>query len=230
MHIEDFQALSPVIMPKRFSKDTIDAIHALGKEAERLGTFKHHGGDGHFKYYLQTGSFIHKTNPGLVKELRTAMEEADSKHYQFLTHEKHVTVRLVEYHTYTEGGGLIGDGWERHHFDGGSFLTMVVMLSNPGVDFEGGKLVASRPDWDTAVCEEFVEAPLLHAGDCVVFPSHKYHNVTTVTKGKRHVCVVELWGDYQGFEDARPGSWGSAADPSHEEEADSTGQIGRAHV
>jgi len=212
MHIEDFQALPVVVMKSRFSPDVVTAIHALGAEAARLGTFKHHGSDGHFKYYLQTGGFVHKANPGLVQVLRQAMEEADSKHYQLLTHEKHVTVRLVEYHTYTEGGGLIGEGWERRHFDGGSFLTMVVMLSEPGIDFEGGKLVASRTDWDTAVMEEFVEAELLHAGDCVVFPSHKYHNVTTVTKGKRHVCVMELWPDYEGFEDARPGSWGSAAD------------------
>jgi len=212
MHIEDFQALHPVIMKKRFSPDVVAEIHALGVEAARQGTFKHHGSDGHFKYYLQTGGFVHKANPGLVQVLRQAMEEADSKHYQLLTHEKHVTVRLVEYHTYTQGGGLIGEGWERRHFDGGSFLTMVVMLSQPGLDFEGGKLVASRTDWDTAVLEEFVEVELLHPGDCAVFPSHKYHNVTTVTRGKRHVCVMELWPDYEGFEDARPGSWGSAAD------------------
>jgi len=201
-----------IVVRKRFSPEIVAAIHALGAEAKRRGTFKHHGGDGHWKYYLQTGGFVHKENPGLVRVLREAMEGVDRAHFQLLTQEKTVNVRLVEYHTYTEGGGLIGEGWERRHFDGGSFLTMVVMLSNPAVDFEGGKLVASRRDWDTAVREEYDEVELRHPGDCVVFPSHKYHNVTTVTKGKRHVCVMELWPDYQGFEDARPGSWGSAAD------------------
>ena len=51
-----------------------------------------------------------------------------------------------------------------------------------------------------------MEVDLRQPGDCVVFPSHKYHNVTEVTRGKRHVAVVELWNEHEGFEDARPGS------------------------
>ena len=28
----------------------------------------------------------------------------------------------------------------------------------------------------------------------------------TVTRGKRHVAVVELWNEHEGFEETRPGS------------------------
>ncbi|KOO33393.1 isochorismatase hydrolase [Chrysochromulina tobinii] len=112
-------------------------------------------------------------------------------------------MRLFEFHTYLAGGDLL-TGFDRH-YDGGSLLTMVVMLSDPARDFEGGRLVVSCPDeWEST--ERFVEVDLRQPGDCVVFPSHKYHNVTEVTRGKRHVAVVELWNEHEGFEDARPGS------------------------
>ena len=89
-------------------------------------------------------------------------------------------MRLFEFHTYLAGGDLL-TGFDRH-YDGGSLLTMVVMLSDPARDFEGGRLVVSCPDeWEST--ERFVEVDLRQPGDCVVFPSHKYHNVTEVTRG-----------------------------------------------
>lgn len=212
MHIEDFQALPGIVLRKRIGHETIEALHTLGAKADALQTFKRHGNEGHWKIYLHKDRFIHKANPVLVNELRSVMEETDRAHWQLLTREPSVRVRLVEYHTYIQGGGLIGEGWEYRHFDGGSFLTMVVMLSDPQTDFEGGRLLVSSCDW--ASKEEFDDVDLRYPGDCCVFPSHKYHNVSIVTKGRRHVCVMELWGDYEGFEDARPGSWGSATDVS----------------
>ena len=35
--------------------------------------------------------------------------------------------------------------------------------------------------------------PQFGYGDAVVFPSHKYHNVEPVTRGRRVVLVAELW-------------------------------------
>jgi predicted 2-oxoglutarate/Fe(II)-dependent dioxygenase YbiX len=133
------------------------------------------------------------------------MEEADSSEWGLLGGHPATpaTIRLVEYHTYLEGGHLSMDGFARHH-DCGSLLTMVVMLSEPGVDFEGGVLLASCPEmWQKT--EKCIELPLLHRGDCAIFPSHKFHNVTAVTKGKRHVAVMELWTGIEGKEDNRAG-------------------------
>jgi hypothetical protein len=51
-----------------------------------------------------------------------------------------------------------------------SILTMVMMLSEPGVDFQGGVLRASATNWESGVSEAYVDVPLQHKGDCVVFP------------------------------------------------------------
>lgn len=201
-HITDFQVLRPVVLRNRFSPETVASIHALGEQAIKGNCCDKIGSSFHWKYYLQAGGFCHKINPNLVAELRSAMEAADKVEWGLLEEEK-VTVRLLEYHTYLKGGCLT-DGWYRH-YDGGSLLTMVVMLSDPAVDFEGGRLVVSDPDqWEAD--GSFIDAGLTNPGDCVVFPSHKYHNVSVVTKGKRHVAVMELWNEHQGFEDNRPGN------------------------
>lgn len=78
------------------------------------------------------------------------------------------------------------------------------MLSQPDVDFQGGKLSASVLDWQDGVNERYADVPLKNVGDCVVFPSHKYHQVSEITGGKRHVAVIELWTEaHRGTEDDR---------------------------
>ena len=52
-----------------------------------------------------------------------------------------VRFRTVEYHEVTAGGALPDPG----HFDGGSLVTVDVMLRRPGVDFEGGGFVGPCP-------------------------------------------------------------------------------------
>eukprot|EP00300_Choanocystis_sp_HF-7_P036555 c52415_g1_i1.p1 GENE.c52415_g1_i1~~c52415_g1_i1.p1 ORF type:complete len:232 (-),score=40.87 c52415_g1_i1:36-731(-) len=206
IHIDDFQAMPAKYLPKRVPLSTLERITELGEMAEARGATgeqMRHGSATHWKYYLQAGGWMHKVAPDLIAELRAIMEEADRETWGFLAPEEQVNVRLVEYHTYIEGGDLT-KGFELH-YDGGSLLTMVVMLSEPDVDFEGGVLVVSAQDWDTFGKQEFVKAGLAARGDCVVFPSHKYHNVSEVTSGVRHVLVMELWNEPEDFKDGRPG-------------------------
>ena len=59
------------------------------------------------------------------------------------------------------------------HYDSGSLLTMDVMLSQPGEDFEGGNFVAPMKGGG-------VDRLHLNQGDAVVFISHKYHNVEPI--------------------------------------------------
>ena len=63
--------------------------------------------------------------------------------------------------------------------------TINVFLGS-GEDFEGGDLITVEPDGALATHP-------LRAGDAALFVSHKYHNVTPVTKGKRQVLVAEVW-------------------------------------
>mmetsp|Transcript_4351 Transcript_4351/g.14731 ORF Transcript_4351/g.14731 Transcript_4351/m.14731 type:complete len:344 (+) Transcript_4351:37-1068(+) len=94
-----------------------------------------------------------------------------------------INVRTVELHEVAPGGSLP----HRDHFDNGSCVTIDVMLSEPGVDFTGGRL--EMP----AAVESQDSAPKFEQGDAIVFPSHKHHCVQPVARGLRRVLVLELW-------------------------------------
>jgi predicted 2-oxoglutarate/Fe(II)-dependent dioxygenase YbiX len=212
MHIDDFQLLSAVVLPSRFDSDAIARLRQLAAAAaarEAAGQQARHGTPLHFKYYLQADSLASSLDPALVDALRDAMLAVDAAHWRFVEGSGHaapVSVRLLEYHFYETGGDLTV-GFTRH-YDGGSLLTMVVLLSEPGVDFDGGILsVSDESAWRFGSNERYVDVPLRHAGDAVVFPSHKYHNVSAITRGKRNVAVMEIWNEScgAGTTDERPG-------------------------
>lgn len=89
----------------------------------------------------------------------------------------------MEYHEYSVGGRLSAAA----HYDAGSLLTLDIMLSTPGVDFDGGEFVAPLADGTCSRVPDFTK------GDAIVFLSHKYHNIEPVTRGSRVVLVAELW-------------------------------------
>ena len=71
------------------------------------------------------------------------------------------------------------------------------MLSRPHVDFEGGVLeIESEFGW---ICPKF------GFGDAVVFESERFHRITTLEKGIRHVLVLEIWEGPTASENWRPG-------------------------
>lgn len=211
MHIDDFQLLSAVVLPSRFDANVILRLRQLADLAstrESAGLQQRHGTPLHFKYYLQADSLATSHDSALVDLLRDAMLAVDKEHWRFVDGcgDTPVSVRLLEYHYYETGGDLTV-GFTRH-YDGGSLMTMVVLLSEPGVDFEGGILsVSDENAWQFGSNERYVDVPLRHAGDAVVFPSHKYHNVSSITKGKRNVAVMEIWNEScgAGTTDERPG-------------------------
>jgi hypothetical protein len=212
MHIDDFQYLSPVLLPLKFCKDDIGRLGVLAQEAisrEAAGLQLRHGTALHYKYYLQADSMAVSRDPTLVDKLRDAMLAVDADNWKFVEGcggSSRVSVRLLEYHFYETGGDLTV-GFTRH-YDGGSLMTMVVLLSEPGIDFDGGVLsVSDASSWQFGSNECYVDVPLRNAGDAVVFPSHKYHNVSSITRGKRNVAVMEIWNEPSGAgsTDERPG-------------------------
>ena len=71
------------------------------------------------------------------------------------------------------------------HKDAHSVYTMVLMLSDPLSDFEGGHFIAEHG-------HDATELDLPHFGG-VLIRSDVPHGVTMVTRGKRDVFAVEFW-------------------------------------
>ena len=68
-------------------------------------------------------------------------------------------------------------------------LSMVIFLTDKS-DYEGGEFRL----WDLA-CNDWIELPNFNKGDIIIFPSFFPHEVTPVTKGKRHTLVAWLEGE-----------------------------------
>lgn len=92
-------------------------------------------------------------------------------------------VRVAEYHWQEAPGPGLPDP---HHYDMDSLVTVDILLSTPGSDFEGGQLMTFEADGSLKV-------HTFGRGDAVVFCSHKFHCVTPVVSGCRRVLVVEFW-------------------------------------
>lgn len=113
-------------------------------------------------------------------KLLRAMFQLDGRHWGLLRG-RAVFVRSFEHHGYEPGGSVM----DPEHVDGGSLLTITVLLAR-SADCEGGILrTCTRGVWHDHVDVE--------PGDAVVFVSEKRHNVTPITAGTRKSLVMELW-------------------------------------
>ena len=72
------------------------------------------------------------------------------------------------------------------HRDAHSTYTLILLLSRPGEDFEGGPFLL----------EGHVELELPMFGGVLV-DSAKPHGVSHVSRGRRDVVVVEFWGHHE---------------------------------
>jgi predicted 2-oxoglutarate/Fe(II)-dependent dioxygenase YbiX len=97
-----------------------------------------------------------------------------------------LSIRCVEFHTYTAGGGLMS----LVHRDRGSVLTISVLLSSPAA-CEGGEFITWTRDGTRDGTEKVHHG--MQRGDGIFFHSEKTHNVEMVTSGRRHSLVIELW-------------------------------------
>jgi hypothetical protein len=92
-----------------------------------------------------------------------------------------LSIRVVEHWTYGVGGGLV----DPEHYDVDSILTIVGLLSEAS-DYEGGAFRTYESDGSHLT-------HTMDQGDVICFLSHKYHNITPLTKGVRKSLVMELW-------------------------------------
>jgi len=153
--------------------------------------------------YLHTNGEFANRLPSIRSKLLDAFSMVDDQHFHLIsarrestmedpseTDQRRFNLRTVEFHEYRPGGQLKRD----LHYDAGSFITMDVMLANPGEDFSGGELatpnIGAREE---NTQRKYTPVEQFEKGDAAFFLSHKYHNVLPVTAGKRTVLVVELW-------------------------------------
>lgn len=92
-----------------------------------------------------------------------------------------LSIRVVEHWEYQVGSGLP----DPLHYDTDSVITIVALLSESD-DFEGGVFRTNES------CGEHLEHRM-DQGDTICFISHKYHNITPLTRGVRKSMVIELW-------------------------------------
>jgi len=92
-----------------------------------------------------------------------------------------LSIRVVEHWKYNVGGGL----FDPLHYDTDSILTIVALL-NDAEEFDGGCFRTNESDGSQ------LEHPL-QKGDVICFISHKFHNITALTRGVRKSLVIELW-------------------------------------
>jgi hypothetical protein len=115
-------------------------------------------------------------------------------------------VRCVELLQYSSGDGFTSSlGW---HEDVDSVYTMVVSLSQPGRDFQGGtfRIVQNGARSGDPSEHEQHHALDLGEGAGVVFASERTHGVASLHEGVRTVLVLEFWPMGDGTSgDLRPG-------------------------
>jgi hypothetical protein len=92
-----------------------------------------------------------------------------------------LSIRVIEHWSYSVGGGLV----DPLHYDADSVVTIVALLSDSN-EFEGG-------EFRTNECNNTQIDYDMKQGDVICFVSHKYHNITPLTKGIRKSLVIELW-------------------------------------
>ena len=157
----------------------ITAAHAMAQEHDGC-SYKDllvAYGNAHAALYMHKGGYFGRALPALQQKLISQMCSQCSWP---LRRPDALTIRCIEFHTYTPPGALMDPG----HRDKGSIISMSVLLSD-AAEHDGGRFIT----WEDC-------SPTTHElarGDAVLFPSEKVHNVSPLSRGVRQSLVIELW-------------------------------------
>lgn len=171
---------------------TIDKIETdCGKsKRDKNGLKKYKADDAPWRTtYLHTDHLLQKESPKLIEKIISGVKAIDKDNWKLLHKKDGLAIRTIEIHEAFKDGGLS----QSNHFDGGSLITLDIMLS-PTEDFTGGDFMTMEKDGN-------FKRHTFEEGDCLVFQSHKYHTIDTIRSGHRKVFVMELW---QGEERSCP--------------------------
>lgn len=130
--------------------------------------------------YVSTAHIFRNEFAWLHSKIRELVCTVSARqHWHFNTYSEHFQLRVAEWHEMWEGGSL--DSF--NHYDIGSLVTVDLCLEEAlqGARFQTVGTNNATTDYP------------FHAGDALVFVSHKLHRVTPLEKGHREVLVMEYW-------------------------------------
>eukprot|EP00929_Paragymnodinium_shiwhaense_P061376 TRINITY_DN30650_c0_g1_i1.p1 TRINITY_DN30650_c0_g1~~TRINITY_DN30650_c0_g1_i1.p1 ORF type:complete len:832 (+),score=160.88 TRINITY_DN30650_c0_g1_i1:87-2582(+) len=200
-----------IILKNVFNAEDVTRMHVLAEKAEVDDHAPTTSGSWRTRYLNYKGAMRAKA-PDLLQRLLDAVLEADAgpegpRLLHGVEDTSKLRPRVVEYHQVGPGGSLP----DPTHIDGGSLLTIDVMLSHPGEDFDGGQFCTLESDGRYAQHD-------FQSGDAVVFVSQKYHCVRPVTRGLRKVMIMELWeGEERHCDHRCQQRWGPCLQAAEEE-------------
>lgn len=189
------QGLPAVTRRNILSREEIAKIISRATEdMHRLGTTSRDA-DGVHKLrgpwetmYLHTDGWFKEAFPDIHSRLVQVTVAADKDEWGLLDAAPVAmrcgvpVARNIEMHTVYQDGALP----DPDHFDSGSLWTIDVMLAQIDEDYDGGVVQTLGKDGQLI-------SHRLDCGDALIFPSHKCHCVSRVTRGRRRVLVMELW-------------------------------------
>lgn len=198
MEVALAQRTSAVRLPALLSPEEISAVHAIAEEVAATGAVgtevRSSESDAWRVLYLHTGGLFSQRLPGLQEKLLAAVQRVDAAQGWGLVSGDGaagpVNVRVAEYHRQTAPGPGLPDP---RHYDQDSLVTIDVMLSEPGVDFEGGEFQTLEAAAEGGGAPTLKRDYEFRQGDATVFVAHKYHCVAPVVSGCRRVLVLEFW-------------------------------------
>jgi len=191
-NVQIAQRTSPVHMKQFLSHAEIELIHHAARQARHQGacvevrseSVGSNGVEPWFVIYFQTNNLFHNLLPGLKKKIVETVKTVDTENWKLFRalNPDEIQIRVAEYHTMSQHGRLP----DPLHYDLDSLLTIDMMLTKPGVDYEGG-------EFQTLESDGRLIQRTFEYGDAIIFVSHKPHCVNEVRQGTRHVLVVEFW-------------------------------------
>ena len=190
-------------IPNFLSSADIKAVRDLAASLPMMGGAANWG-----TKYLHWQSHFQQKLPNLYNRILRFVRRVDTKESWNLLRYSHehdrLQVRCTEYHQVSPGGALT----QYQHKDTGSLVTIDCLLTDTS-EFTGGQFCVmqatgasasvSSPsavgsDGDLDLWEwTNMEPQRFDKGDAIVFPSHKFHNITPLLSGRRAVLVMELW-------------------------------------
>eukprot|EP00756_Hemistasia_phaeocysticola_P016596 Hpha_TRINITY_DN15487_c3_g1::TRINITY_DN15487_c3_g1_i2::g.177349::m.177349 len=180
------QKSAAVRIPHLLSAEEIsEVIRVVGEHKDSLGVEQRSPLSDAWKvWFLHTGGAMARILPWVRERILSAARKVDAEQgWNLLPEGDDCRLRVAEFHDQTAPGPGIPDPL---HLDQDSLITIDIMLSDPGADFDGGVFTT-----------EEVSGPkndyVFNKGDAVAFVSHKYHCVAPVTRGRRRVMVLEFW-------------------------------------